>query len=179
MERPQQPVRIEIASPQPRWYAVQTRARHEKRIECSLRESGIESFLPLITEVHHWSDRRKEVTLPLFPCYVFVRIPAEPGARLRVLRSPGVLAFVGQHGHGAAIPDQEIEGVRSVIGQAGRYFASPFLKAGQRVRIRGGALDGVEGILSSHKGAATLVVSVELIQRSVSVVIEGYGLEAA
>lgn len=163
----------------PRWYAVHTRSRHEKRIELSLRQAGVDTFLPLIREVHHWSDRRKEVQLPLFPCYLFVHIVPDTAARLAVLKTSGVLNFVGTAGLECSIPDPEIEQVRSVVTQQGSYFPCPFLKTGQRVRIRGGALEGVEGVLSSHKGACTLVVSVELIQRSVSVLINGYDVEAA
>jgi transcription antitermination factor NusG len=163
----------------PHWYAIHTRARHEKRIDLGLQQTGIETFLPLVHEVHRWSDRRKEVALPLFPCYLFVRILPEPATRLQVLKTPGVLNFVGKWDELSTVPDQEIEQVRAVVQQRDRFFPCPFLKAGQRIRIRGGVLDGVEGILNSHKGASTLVVSVELIQRSVSVFIEGYDVEAA
>ncbi|HET7749150.1 MAG TPA: UpxY family transcription antiterminator [Terriglobales bacterium] len=163
----------------PHWYAIHTRARHEKRIDLGLQQAGIETFLPIIHEVHRWSDRRKEVTLPLFPCYLFVRILPDPAIRLTVLKSPGVLNFVGKWDQLPAVPDKEIEQVRAVVQQRDRFFPCPFLKTGQRIRIRGGVLDGVEGILSSHKGASAVVVSVELIQRSVSVLIEGYDVEAA
>lgn len=163
----------------PHWYAIHTRARHEKRINLGLQEVGVETFLPLIREVHHWSDRRKEVVLPLFSCYLFVRILPDPATRLNVLKTPGVLNFVGRWDQLSAVPDSEIEQVRAVVQQRERVFPCPFLRTGQRIRIRGGVLDGVEGILSSHKGASTLVVSVELIQRSVSVLIEGYDVEAA
>jgi len=161
------------------WYAIHTRSRHEKRIEFSLRQAGVDTFLPLIREVHRWSDRRQEVQLPLFPCYLFVHLVPGAAARLTVLKTPGVLNFVGTLGSESAIPEQEIQQVRAVLTQQGSFFPCPFLKAGQRVRIRGGALDGVEGVLNSHKGASTLVVSVELIQRSVSVLINGYDVEAA
>ena len=163
----------------PHWYAIHTRARHEKRIDLGLQQAGIDTFLPLVYEVHRWSDRRKEVALPLFPCYLFVRILPEPATRLRVLKTPGVLNFVGKWDELSTVPDQEIEQVRVVVEQRNQFFPCPFLKTGQRIRIRGGVLDGVEGILSSHKGASALVVSVELIQRSVSVLIEGYDVEAA
>jgi transcription antitermination factor NusG len=163
----------------PHWYAIHARARHEKRIDLSLRQAGIETFLPLVREVHRWSDRRKEVALPLFPCYLFVRILSDPSTRLRVLKTPGVLNFVGKWDEFSTVPDQEIEQVRVVVEQQDRFFPCPYLKAGQRIRIRGGVLDGVEGILSSHKGASALVVSVELIQRSVSLLIDGYDVEAA
>ena len=160
------------------WYAIHTRARHEKRIDLSLRQVGVDSFLPLIREVHGWSDRRKEVALPLFPGYVFVRIASGAAGRITVLKTAGVLEFVGQAGPNSIVPDQEIENVRAVVSR-GSFTVSPFLKTGQRVRIRGGVLDGLEGILSSHKGAATLVVSVELIQRTVSILLDGYDVEAA
>jgi len=161
------------------WYAIHTRSRHEKRIELSLRQAGVDTFLPLIREVHRWSDWRQEVQLPLFPCYLFVHVVPGTVARLTVLKTPGVLNFVGTLGSESAIPEQEIEQVRAVVTQQGSFFPCPFLKTGQRIRIRGGALDGVEGVLNSHKGASTLVVSVELIQRSVSVLIDGYDVEAA
>jgi hypothetical protein len=90
----------------PRWYAIHTRARHEKLIDLSLRHGGIDTFLPVVREVHRWSDRRKEITLPLFPCYVFVRILPDSSARLRVLKTPGVLNFVGR-------PPAEVSTLRS------------------------------------------------------------------
>ncbi|HEV2116095.1 MAG TPA: UpxY family transcription antiterminator [Terriglobales bacterium] len=168
-----------IADPAPRWYAIHTRARHEKCIDLSLRQSGVDSFLPLVKEVHRWSDRRKEVSLPLFPCYLFVHMVPDSAARQSVLKTPGVFNFVGKPDEASIIPDREIEQVRAVIQGQAPFFPCPFLKVGQRVRVRGGVLDGVEGILSSHKGASALVISVELIQRSVSLLIEGYDVEAA
>lgn len=162
------------------WYAIHTRARHEKQIELRLRQAGVENFLPLVREVHRWSDRRKEVSLPLFPCYVFVRISPGPAQRLTILKIPGVLNFVGKtSGETPAIPEEEIERVRMVIQHEAPFFPCPFLREGQRVRIRGGVLDGLEGILSSHKGASAVVISVELIQRSLSVSIAGYDVEPA
>jgi transcription antitermination factor NusG len=168
-----------VAPETPRWYAVYTRARHEKRIDGSLRQVGVESFLPLVNEIHRWSDRRKEVDVPLFPGYLFVHIVPDPSMRWSVLKTPGVLGFVGKNDENSAIPDDEIQNVRMIVARKTPFFASPFIKVGRRVRIRGGALDGVEGILGSHKGNATVVVCVELIQRSVSVSIEGYDIEAA
>jgi transcriptional antiterminator RfaH len=118
------------------------------------------------------------VALPLFPGYLFVRITSGAAARITVLKTPGVLEFVGKAGSNSIVPDQEIENVRAVVSR-GSFFVSPFLKTGQRVRIRGGVLDGLQGILCSHKGATTLVVSVELIQRSISISLDGYDVEAA
>ncbi len=161
------------------WYAVQTRARHEKLVAYRFQESGIETFLPLVNEVHRWSDRKKIVQLPLFSCYVFAKICPTNIDRIRLLRVDGVLSLVGKRGEGTPIPDEQIESVRLLLTQSMSWTEHPFLKIGQRVRIRSGALDGMEGILLSRNGGRTLVVSVDAIQRSLAVKLEGYELEAA
>jgi transcription antitermination factor NusG len=158
------------------WYAVQTRARHEKKVAKQLQEKGVTTFLPLVIHIHRWSDRRKVVELPLFPCYAFARLG--PQTRLPALQTPGVLSIVGAHGVGAPIPNKEIEDIQTLLAQNVTSSPYPFIKVGQRVRIRGGCLDGVEGILVAEKSNRRLVVSVELIQRSVSVQIDGYEVEA-
>jgi transcriptional antiterminator NusG len=159
------------------WFAVQTRARHEKVVAQRLRDVGVEMFLPLVKGVHRWSDRWKTVELPLFSCYLFVRVMPNNGARLNVLLIEGVLNFVGPRGQGIAIPDEQIDSVRRLLQEQVPYCSHPFLKIGQRVRIRSGALDGVEGILVSRSGERTLVVSVDAIDRSMAVRIEGYDVE--
>ena len=159
------------------WFALQTRSRHEKVVAQRLCEKGITNFLPLVKGIHRWSDRRKTVELPLFSCYVFARLAARNEQRLRVLTVDGVLRFVGPPGQGIAIPEDQIDAVRKVVQEHLPYSDHPFLKIGQRVRIRGGALDAVEGILISRSGDRTLVVSVDAIQRSLAVRIEGYDLE--
>lgn len=159
------------------WYAVQTRARHEKVIADRLQEQGLTTFLPLVTEIHRWSDRRKKVELPLFSCYVFVRMVPTGEQRLQVYGVNGVFRIVGVHGEGIPIPDEQIDAVRTLLEQQAPWFSHPFLKVGQRVRIRGGALDGVEGVLSARAGERSLVVSVDAIQRSLAVRVEGYDVE--
>jgi transcription termination/antitermination protein NusG len=160
------------------WYAVQTRARHEKKVAKQLQEQGATTFLPLVTQTHRWSDRSKVIELPLFPCYAFARLVHSVEMRLPVLQTPGVLSIVGAHGVGAPIPDKEIEDIQTLFAQNVSSSLYPFIKVGQRVRIRGGCLDGVEGILVAEKSDRRLVVSIELIQQSVSVQIAGYGVEA-
>jgi transcription antitermination factor NusG len=162
-----------------RWYAVRTRSRHEKKVAAQTEDKGIETFLPLSHEVHHWSDRKKRVDMPLFPSYVFVRIDSSPEARLSVLRTIGVASFVGVQGRGVVIPDKQIEDIRLVIAQDTPFEAYPFLNVGERVRIRGGCMDGVEGILVAKNADRSLVVSVELIRKSVAVRIAGYDVEPA
>jgi transcription antitermination factor NusG len=144
-----------------------------------LQERAVTTFLPLMTEVHCWSDRKKIVEVPLFGCYVFAKIAATNIERLRVLRVEGVLSLVGSGREGTPIPDSEIESVRILLQERLPWRCHPFLKIGQRVRIRSGALDGVEGVLVSRNGDRTLVISVDAIQRSMAVRVEGYDVEAA
>ncbi len=168
-----------VASVRERWYAVQTRARHERVVVERFREKGLTTFLPLVTEVRRWSDRWKSVELPLFSCYVFVKVVGSNEDRLRVLCTDGVFDFVGVSRQGTPIPDDQIEAVRIIAEERVRCQSYPFLQIGQRVRIRSGALNGVEGILVSRNGERSVVVSVDAIQRSLSVTVEGYEIEAA
>ncbi|HTY84364.1 MAG TPA: UpxY family transcription antiterminator [Silvibacterium sp.] len=161
------------------WYAVQTRARHEKSVAHRLQERGVHTFLPLMTEVHRWTDRKKVVEVPLFNCYLFARIPPTNADRLRVLQLDGVLNLVGKRGEGTPVPEAQIESVRILMEERTPWGEHPFLKIGQRVRIRSGALDGMEGILVSRNGDRTLVISIDAIQRSLAVRVEGYDVEPA
>lgn len=161
------------------WYAVQTRARNEKVIAERLQEQGLTTFLPLVTEIRTWSDRKKKVVLPLFSCYVFVKLVfGNNEARLRVYRTNGVFGIVSMRGEAIPIPEEQIEALRTVVTQQVSWSMHPFLKIGQRVRIRGGSLEGVEGVLLSRDGDRTLIISVDAIQRSLAVRIEGYDVEA-
>lgn len=159
------------------WYAIHTRARHEKSIATRLEGQQFTTFVPLVTEVHRWSDRRKVVELPLFNCYVFVKLHPSVEERIRILRLDGVISFVGVGWEGTPIPEAQIDAVRSLLAQQLPCCMHPFVKIGQRVRIRGGALDGIEGILVSRNGDRTLVISVDAIQRSMAVRIDGYDFE--
>ena len=159
------------------WYGLQTRPRHEKIVVQRLEERGVTTFLPLVTEVHRWSDRKKSVQMPLSSCYVFAKFVPNRSERLRVLRVEGVFGLVGARGEGTPIPDEQIDAVRSVVNGQLPWSSHPFLKIGQRVRIRSGALDGLEGILVSRNGDSTLVISVDAIQRSLAVRVEGYAVE--
>src|ERR1700687_5665551 len=161
------------------WYGLQARARHEKIVAKRLEDRGVTTFLPLVSEVHRWSDRKKSVQTPLFGCYVFARFVPNRSERLRALRVEGVFGLVGANGEGVPIPDEQITAVRSLVEGQFPWTSHPFLKIGQRVRIRSGALDGLEGILVSRNGDRTLVISVDAIQRSLAVRVEGYEVEAA
>jgi transcription antitermination factor NusG len=161
------------------WYAVHTRARHEKRVAAQFEEKRVCTFLPLLRQIHKWSDRRVNVEVPMFSCYAFVRVVHTVEERLKVLRTPGVLGFVGSERQGTPIPDEQIETLQTAIRENIPCFPYPFIRAGRRVRIRGGSLDGVEGILVRQGADQSLVVSVELLRRSVAIRVEGYEIELA
>ena len=162
---------------QAQWYAIRTRSRHEKMVADQLDKLGVENFLPLVKRTRQWSDRVKEVELPLFSGYTFVRVVLSSPDRLRVLQTHGVAGFVGINCCGTAIPDNQIEDIRTLLASEVPFEEQPFLRVGQRVRVRGGALDGVEGILSAQNDDHSLVISLEPIQRSLSVRIQGYIVE--
>ena len=108
------------------WYAVQTRARHEKKVAERLLERGITNYLPLTTEEHNWSDHKKIVQLPLFNCYLFAKLHPNNEARMRVLTVDGVLGLVGEKATGTPIPEEQIEAVRMVVEQKMPGEAHPF-----------------------------------------------------
>lgn len=162
-----------------KWYALHTRSRHEKMVTRQLEERGVETFLPMLTETRRWSDRKKQVQFPLFPGYTFVRLVYAPESRLQVLRTEGVVGFVGSHGQGSPIPQEQIESVQTILKSDVPFAAYPYLKIGQRVRIRGGSLEGTEGILVGKKSDGMLVISIDLIQRSLAIRLHGYDVEPA
>jgi transcription antitermination factor NusG len=168
-----------LQPPAESWYALHTRPRHEKAVVQRLSDRGVETFLPMVREVHRWSDRKKSIELPLFTCYVFARVAPNKIERLNVLRVDGVLGLVGSRNEGSPIPDEQIDALRTLVDGTADWSPHPFLKIGERVRIRSGALDGLEGILVSRNGDQTLVISVDAIQRSLAVRLEGYQVEAA
>lgn len=152
------------------WLALYTRYRHEKTVAEQISERGLETFLPLHKTAHRWKDRVKKLFLPLFPNYVFVlTTPAQRGA---VLSTPGVYDFVRLSGVPAQIPNEEIEAIRQVVERGLDAEPHPFLKTGDRVRVKAGPLEGLEGILVRKKNFYRLVLSVELLVKSISVEVE-------
>jgi transcription antitermination factor NusG len=159
------------------WYAVHTRSRHEKLVAHHLHMRGVCGYLPTRTEIHRWSDRQKKIEVPLFAGYIFVHLADCNERRVEVLRTPGVVGFVGTRPQGTPIPDEQIESVRILGTQNLALDPHPFIKEGQRVRVRGGALDGMEGIFVRRNGHDSLVISIDAIQRSLSVSIQGYDVQ--
>jgi transcription antitermination factor NusG len=161
--------------PEPYWYALYTRSRHEKRIADQLQCKQIEHFLPLYEAVHRWRDRNARVSLPLFPGYVFVRLCLAD--RLQVLQLPGVVRFVSFSGKPQPLPDNQLETLRNGLAHQLRMEPHPFLRIGRRVRIRRGALEGAEGFLLRKKERMRFILSVELLMRSVSVEVDAADVE--
>jgi transcription antitermination factor NusG len=153
---------------EPHWYVAYTRANHEKHVAAHLDSRGVEHFLPLYCSTRRWKDRRVQLELPLFPGYVFVRLALFD--RLRVIEIPSVVRLVGFGGGLAtALPDDQVEALRSGLNGELKALPHPFLSVGRRVRIKSGPLAGLEGILLRQKGRHRVVVSIEMIQRSISV----------
>ncbi|HUI43964.1 MAG TPA: UpxY family transcription antiterminator [Terriglobia bacterium] len=159
------------------WYALYTRHQHEKVVARLLAGKGFEVFLPLYTTAHRWRDRTRQLALPLFPGYVFLRTQLE--RRAHVVTTPGVHHFVPSAERPIAISQPEIEAVRQLTAKSPRVEPHPFLKRGDWVRIKRGPLAGLEGNLTRWKGAFKLVLGVELLQQSVAVEVEVADVEGA
>lgn len=158
-----------------RWYAAYTCAHHEKRVSKQLQDRDIDSFLPLYHSIRRWKDRRKELELPLFPGYVFVHLASDD--RLRVLQVPGVVRFVSFSGRPAALDNGEIESLKNGIANGIHAEPHPYLKVGRRVRVKHGPLAGMEGILVRKKDRFRVVISLDLIMRSVVAEVQAADLE--
>jgi len=159
------------------WCAVYTRHQHEKSIEEMLKAKGFEVFLPLYESTRRWKDRRKVLSLPLFPCYVFVRGAHE--RRLPVLTTPGVHMIISRGERVATVPEEEIEAIRRTVDGSYSVEPHPFLRCGERVRVVRGSLEGVEGILTRKKNSYRLVLSVDMLAQSVSVEVDALDVEPA
>ncbi len=139
------------------WYAIYTRHQHEKMVDQNLTSKGFETFLPLYATTHNWKDRTKALTLPLFPCYVFLKGGLD--RRLQIITTPGIHGLVSCGDQPAAIPLIEIEAIRRVVESGVRIEAHPYLKCGDLVRIKQGPLEGIQGILVRKKNISRLVLS--------------------
>jgi transcription antitermination factor NusG len=152
-----------------RWYAVWTRSRQEKVVATMLSALGIQHYLPLKSELRQWSDRKQMVEAPLFSGYLFVCINSLKDSKLQVLKVSGVGAFVGNQTGPLPIPSQQIEDIRRVLTAEVECSVHPFLNEGDRVRVVRGALAGVEGTLSRTDSTSRLLISIEMINQSLSV----------
>lgn len=152
------------------WYAVRVRSNFERVTAESLRSKGYTEFCPFYRSKRRWSDRTKTIEQALFPGYVFCRF--DPDRRLPILQTPGVVSVVGFGNQFVPVDEAEIDAIQHAAHSGAEVSPWPYLRAGQRVRIRGGALHGLEGLLLEFKNEVRLVVSVTLLQRSVAVEID-------
>ena len=157
------------------WHVIYTRHQHEKIVAQILSSKGFEIFLPLYTAVHRWKDRDKQLSLPLFPCYVFLKGGME--RRTEIVTTPGMYSFVGTQNRAAVIPPEEMDAIRRAVESPARVEPHPFLKCGDRVRVKSGAMAGVEGILTRKKNLYRLVLSVELLRQAVALDIDAHLVE--
>jgi transcription antitermination factor NusG len=167
---------LSAAHPSSHWYAISTYSRHEKTVKAYLDTKAIEAFLPTVTVQSRWKDRNVELTLPAFPGYVFVRISMQECGR--VLSTPGVARILSFNRAPAPIHHMEIDALRLCVERCRSAVESHhFLEVGERVRVRAGILQGVEGLITRKKGACRLILSIALIHQSVAVDIDGSLLE--
>ena len=151
-----------------RWFAVWTRSRQEKVASAMLDAVGVQHFLPLKSELRQWSDRKRVVTVPLFSGYLFVRMNRHADIRLQVLKTPGIAGFVGNSTGPLPIPDQQIEDIRIVLTRRVECAVLPHLEECERVRVIRGPLAGLEGILLRSNSTSRLLISVEVIHKSLA-----------
>ena len=159
------------------WWVLYTRHQHEKTVAEVLSAKGFEVFLPLYESIRSWKDRAKLISLPLFPGYVFVR--ADLNRRLQVASTPGVHMILSRGDKIATVPESEIRAIRVTIEGSNQFEPHPFLKCGQRVRLKQGPLEGVEGILVRKKNVYRLVLSVDMLAQSVAVEVDAADVESA
>ena len=162
---------IRASDREARWYACYTKARHEKRVDAQLRERGIETFLPLVTRVRQWKDRRKEVEFPLFPSYVFGRFALTESHR--VLSVPGVSTLVKADGRPMWIEEDELENVRLfaralTVGKVEPELR-PFFAVGEWVEVLDGPFAGVKGVVEQQRGRRRLLIGLKAIGQGLEV----------
>ena len=157
------------------WHALYTRHQHEKSVGDILRKKGFDVFLPLYQTRRPWKDRLKTLLLPLFPLYVFIRGGVE--RQLQIVTTPGVCSLVMVGECVASIPDEEIEAVQKIVQNPSRVEPHPFMKCGDRVRVRSGPLHGLEGVLIRKKNVFRVVLSLELLARSAAVEVDATTIE--
>ena len=154
----------------PRWYALRTRSRHEKLVRDQLEKQGIQPLLPTVKRLSQWKDRKKEIEVPLFSGYCFVRFSQQE--RLPVQKVSGVVEVVGSGSHPEPIPDAEIEALKTLMASVLPYDPHPYLHEGMMVEVVRGPLQGVHGILLRKEKRHRLVIGVRLIQQAAAVEID-------
>jgi transcription antitermination factor NusG len=158
-----------------KWFALQVRLNFERSVSKSLKEKGYQEFTPAYRIRRKWSDRVKEMECPLFPGYVFCRF--DPKFRLPILQASNVLSVVGYGGQPVPISESEIISLQILVNNSCKPIPWPYLRVGQKVRVIGGALDGLEGLVQNFRSARRIIVSLHLLQRSVAAELEREHIE--
>jgi transcription antitermination factor NusG len=156
----------------PKWYALYTRSRFEKKMLGDLTDRRIEVFLPMREVISRWKDRKKRIWIPLFPGYIFVNHVDTPENRFRILNIPGAVRFVGFEGRANPIPDEQIQYVRKFLEASISIDPYPYMQVGSRVEVIAGPLKGIRGILVEKRGRFRFVIQVDLIRQAVSAEID-------
>ncbi|MDW5265937.1 MULTISPECIES: transcription termination/antitermination protein NusG [Acidobacteriaceae] len=158
-----------------RWYVAYTYPRHEKSVADQLTHKSVESFLPTITTISRWRDRRVKIEQPLFPGYIFARISTRE--KLKVVSVPSVIRMLSFNEVPMPVDDADIDALMLCVSRGGALQPHHFTAIGERVRVREGMFEGLEGFVVRHHEGCSLVVTVSLIQQSVSLEIEESLLE--
>ena len=159
------------------WYAGYTASRHEKRVAEHFVQRGVEHFLPLYESIHRWNNGRHRVQLPLFPGYIFVRMALRD--RLRVIEVPGFVRLVGFNSLPYPLPESDINKMKDALNKGVLAEPYPYLTVGTRVEIRNGPMQGMTGILLRRQNKCRVVISVDLIMRSMAVEVEASDVSAS
>ncbi|MBZ5489563.1 MAG: UpxY family transcription antiterminator [Acidobacteriia bacterium] len=165
---------MEICQQEQSWFAIQVRPRHEFASARILRNKGFEEFVPAYSAKRQWSDRQKQIEVPLFAGYVFCKF--HPVKKLPIINTAGVIRVVGTHQGPAAIADQEINAIRKIVESGEQIRPHPYIAVGSRIRIEEGPMAGVEGIFMGEKKGSEMIISIDLLQRSISLQIKGYAI---
>ncbi len=161
-----------------RWYAVQTRSNFERRVADGLQVRGVATYLPVLSEMHRWSDRKRRIEVPVFPGYLFVQLSNVAAARLPILETSGSVRIVGSRREPEPVPDQEIESIRRMLSSGYSCHTVPYIEQGAIVRVVRGPLKNLDGIFLRDKGKGRFLVSVKLLGQSVATEVAAEDVQA-
>jgi transcription antitermination factor NusG len=162
---------------EPSWYALYTKHQHEKKAADMLRKKNFDVLLPLYSSINQWEDRKKEIFLPVFPCYLFIHASAD--RKLDILRTPGVFLMVSSAARPCVVPEQDIDMIRRISSAPDRIEPHSYLETGEFVRVRVGPFAGLKGILTRVKNRLRVVMSIDLLKKSLALELDASSLEVS
>jgi transcriptional antiterminator NusG len=162
------------------WFALRVRSRHEFVTSEELTRKEIENFLPSVSRIRQWKDRKKTIEFPLFPGYMFVHLDPLPGAFLSVLKTRGSVSFVSlEPGQPTPVSPEEIASLKSMLKSGDQLDVFPAFKVGVAVRVKRGPLSGTVGILAKRDGRQMFLINIDILGRSVGLKINAEDVEQA